>query len=106
MMPSLQHGVREGHPEVTFARLAGKLLAHSKKTQLGREKRARLLERHGIVLDMNAERRRLGRGFVSPDDMVDAGAMLVTAQRLRSGDAAVLGDDSVDARGLLMQIWA
>lgn len=106
MTPSLQHGVREGHPEVTFATLAGRFLEHPKTTQAGREERLRLLEGHEVAFDMDAERRRLGRRFVGRDDMIDAGSLLVSAHRVASGEAVVLGDDSLDIRNLLMQMWA
>ena len=92
MTPALQRSVREGHPEVTFAKLNGSFIEYPKKTLEGRRERLALLAAENITFDVDAERLRLGRGVVSPDDIIDAAAMLVTARRIRVKDAEVLGD--------------
>ena len=104
--PDLQSRVREGHPEVTFAKLKGSFIEYPKKTLEGRRERLALLAAENITFDVDAERLRLGRGVVSPDDIIDAAAMLVSARRIRNDDADVLGNSERDARGLLMQMWA
>lgn len=104
--PELQHRVREGHPEVTFARLNGSLIEFAKKTREGVRERMAVLDSQGITFDAAAERRRLGAKHVSVDDLIDAVAMLVSARRIMANVAFVLGDTSRDSRGLLMQICA
>ena len=106
MNPTLQRYVREGHPEVTFAKLTGSFIEYPKKTLEGRRERFALLAAENITFDVDAERLRLGRGVVSPDDVIDAAAMLISARRIRNDDADVLGNSQRDARGLLMQMWA
>jgi predicted RNase H-like nuclease len=106
MNPALQSNVREGHPEVTFARLRGGVVQSAKKTQEGREERLVILESHGVMFDLDAERHKLKRGLVSRDDIIDAVAMMVSARRVHDQDADVLGGTSRDSRGLLMQMWA
>jgi predicted RNase H-like nuclease len=106
MTPALQRSVREGHPEVTYTKLKGSVIEYPKKSFEGRRERLALLEVENITFDVDAERLRLGRGVVSPDDIIDAAAMLVSARRIHKDDAEVLGDDLRDTRGLMMQIWA
>ena len=84
MTPRVSVHVREGHPEVTFAKLKGGFIQYPKKTQEGREERLALLESEDIRFDLDAERLRLGRGLVSRDDIIDAAAMLVSARRIRN----------------------
>ena len=64
--PRLQGGVREAHPEVTFAVLKGGPLGHPKKTREGEAERLTLLGRAGVRFDIDAERLQLGRGTVKP----------------------------------------
>ena len=106
MNPALQSNVREGHPEVTFARLRGGFVQSAKKTQEGRGERLAILESHGVCFDLDAERYKLTRKLVSRDDIIDAVAMMVSARRIHDQDADVLGATSRDSRGLLMQMWA
>jgi predicted RNase H-like nuclease len=72
MTPALQGNVREGDPEVTFARLKGSFLEWPKKSTQGRHERLEQLREHGINIDVDAERLRLGRGNVARDDIIDA----------------------------------
>lgn len=106
MNPALQSNVREGHPEVTFVRLRGGFVQFAKKTEEGRGERLAILESHGIIFDLDAERYKLKRKLVSREDIIDAVAMMVSARRIRDQDADVFGGTSLDSRGLLMQMWA
>jgi predicted RNase H-like nuclease len=110
MTPALQEFVREVHPEVVFALLAGRArgLRHAKRTADGERERRRLLRRFAAPFDPEAVRRRLGRARVARDDVVDAVACLVAAARIRRGEALVLPEGAVarDARGLRMEIVA
>jgi predicted RNase H-like nuclease len=72
MTAALQSNVREGHPEVTFARLNGNFVEWPKKSSEGRRERLELLREHGVSIDVDAERLRLGRGNVALDDIIDA----------------------------------
>lgn len=107
--PALQQRVREAHPELTFAVLAGGGgLQFPKATAAGRKERLALLRPLLGPLDLLAPRRELGREAVRPDDLLDAAACLVTAHRIRHGRALVLpeGKPERDARGLRMEIAA
>ena len=110
LTPALQQHVREAHPELTFAVLAGGGggLRFPKATAAGRKERLALLRPLLGPLDLLAPRRELGREAVRPDDLLDAAACLVTAHRLRHGRALVLpeGEPERDARGLRMEIVA
>jgi len=110
MTPALQEFVREVHPEVVFALLAGRGrgLRHAKRTAEGERERRRWLRRFAPPFDPEAVRRRLGRARVARDDVVDAVACLVAASRIRRGEARVLPEGAVtcDARGLRMEIVA
>jgi predicted RNase H-like nuclease/NTP pyrophosphatase (non-canonical NTP hydrolase) len=107
--PALQLHVREAHPELTFAVLAGGGgLSFPKATAAGRKERLELLRPLLGPLDLLAPRREMGREAVRPDDLLDAAACLVTAHRLRHGRALVLpeGEPERDGRGLRMEIVA
>lgn len=100
-----RRSVRETHPEVAFAALAGRGLRHSKKERDGEVERLELLERCGVVLDIDKIRVQLGRGNVTRDDIIDASVCLVTAQASQRGDLVVLpASPPQDARGLRMEI--
>lgn len=102
--PAMQSWVREVHPEVSFAMLAGAPMVHRKSRTAGRTERLMVLRRHGLEFDPVAERLRLGRNL-ELDDLVDAAVCLLTAQRLHRGDAVVMGGD-LDSRGLRMEMVA
>jgi len=107
--PALQQHVREAHPEVTFAVLAGGGgLRFPKTTAAGRRERLDLLRPFLGPLDLLDARRALGREAARPDDLLDAAACLVTALRVRQERAVVLpdGPPERDARGLRMEIVA
>ena len=93
----------EVHPEVSFARLAGRPAAHAKKTWAGQRERLALLAAAGLDLD-----RLVGDvGLAAPDDVVDAGVCAWTALRLVRGEATCLPDPpEVLADGRTAAIWA
>lgn len=123
--------VREVHPEVAFAVLAGagqrgRGLVHSKRgckacrgaVCSGEADRLALLSAHIPDFDPRAIRQRLIGGYprqlgrsgpvVGRDDLIDAVACLIAARRIASGDALTLPatDPEHDARGLRMEIVA
>jgi predicted RNase H-like nuclease len=110
MTPARQTRVREVHPELVFALLAGtgRGLVPPKRTPEGERLRRRLLRGVAPRFDPVTVRRRLGLSRVSRDDVIDAVACLVAAARIRRGEARVLPDGTVprDARGLRMEIVA
>ena len=80
--------VREVHPEVSFAALAGRPLAYGKKTWNGHHERAALLRRAGIRIP-----RRLEAGVVAADDVLDAAVTAWTATRIARGEHRTLPAD-------------
>ena len=69
--------VREVHPEVSFAVLAGQPLAFAKRTWNGHRERIRLLRRVGITIPD-----RLDAGLAAADDVLDAAIAAWTATRI------------------------
>ena len=108
MTVELQERVREAHPEVSFARLAGHPMRHHKAKREGRAERLALLNAHGISFDPTWERQWLGASKVAEDDLIDAAVCLVTARRIVEGNAQVLPSENVerDANGLRMEMVA
>ena len=110
MTPARQAYVREVHPEVAFALMAGtgRGLRHAKRTAAGERERLRLLRRLAPRFDPEAVRRGLGRGRVGRDDVIDAVARLGGSGAHPPGQALVLppGTVAYDARGLRMEIVA
>ncbi len=115
--PDSQRYVREVHPELVFALLAGggHGLLLSKKTPAGEAERLLLLAPFFPELatkpgtdPIAAIRERLGRRRVARDDIVDALACLVAARRIHADEALVLParEPERDARGLHMEIVA
>jgi predicted RNase H-like nuclease len=105
MTPSLQKRVREVHPELAFYELSGgRALVASKKSEVGRRKRIRLLERAwGIPLSSIVEANLSSR--VARDDIVDAIAVCWTAERIATGKGVPLPETPPrDSRGLRMEI--
>lgn len=89
------HTVLEGHPESSFAELAGAPLASKKSTPEGRSARIALLE-DAIHPDVE----RLLSATPKRVDAIDALILLWTARRAASGTAARLGDpDERDPAG-------
>jgi predicted RNase H-like nuclease len=73
--------VREVHPEVSFATLAGQPLAFGKRTWNGQHERIALLAEAGIELPDH-----LDAGLVAVDDVLDAAVAAWTATRIARGD--------------------
>ncbi len=67
----------EIHPELVFADLGGSVLADSKKTWIGQQRRLRLLREAGVELPEGPG----PAGRVPPDDLIDAAAVAVGALR-------------------------
>jgi predicted RNase H-like nuclease len=108
LAPALQRHVREGHPEVIFRLLAGRALAHGKKTPEGQRERLALLQAAGLRLDPHAARHRLGPSQAGFDDILDAAACACAAWRVAEGRALALPTSARqrDRRGLRMEIVA
>jgi predicted RNase H-like nuclease len=123
--------VREAHPEVIFAMLAGggergHGLVHSKRRCAscrgmacpGEDDRLALLRPYFPDFDAHSAHQQLLRAYprrpgasgavVGRDDAIDAVACLVTAHRILEGRALMLPPDGpeLDARGLRMEIVA
>jgi predicted RNase H-like nuclease len=81
--------VREVHPEVSFATLAGEPLAFGKRTWNGQHERMRLLGRAGIELP-----HRLDAGLVPVDDVLDAGVAAWSATRIARGEHRTVPADA------------
>ena len=96
MSPALQRRVYEGHPETSFALLAGAPLRWKKKTALGAAERRALLAPHfGEIPRVPG---------AAMDDVLDAHALLWSAHRIAGGKAQVLGAPQRDRRGLRCHI--
>ncbi len=110
MTPAMQTFIRESHPEVIFAMLAGtdQGLCNKKKSKEGAQERLSLLALAVPPFNLEGERVRLGRGNVARDDIIDAVACLVAAHRIVTRVALSLpeGDEQRDACGLRMEIVA
>ena len=104
MTPALQARVREGHPEVAFARLAGGPVRSPKSRTAGRAERLSILDTHGLdARPMIAALARGGAAPARPDDVLDACVLALAARQvLRDGGRALGGER--DARGLRMEI--
>jgi predicted RNase H-like nuclease len=107
LTPDLQERVREGHPEVAFARLGGGPMAHRKKTAQGRTDRLGVLTGRGLdgAALLRAVREAHPKRAVADDDVIDAAVLALSAQDALAGRAWRLGDGARDARGLLMELW-
>ena len=100
MTPALQDRLVEGHPEVSFAAMAGAGIAEPKRTAEGRRIRVDLLSSH--FPDLGARITELPPGLQA--DAIDAYALLWSARRLAAGRADRMGDGSQDGRGLRMEM--
>jgi predicted RNase H-like nuclease len=80
--------VREVHPEVSFAVLAGAPLAFAKRTWNGQHERLTLLRRAGITIP-----KRLDAGLVPVDDVLDATVASWTAARIVRGEHVTIPSD-------------
>ena len=99
-----KHRIIEVHPEVSFARLAGKPLTTRKSTWAGMQQRRRLLTSAGIDLDQDFGIAGVRAGV---DDMLDAAVAAWTARRYVAGEACPLPDPpETFTDGLPSAIWA
>jgi predicted RNase H-like nuclease len=80
--------VREVHPEVSFAALAGHTLGFAKRTWNGQWERFGLLRSAGIELP-----ERLDAGLVAVDDVLDAAVVAWSATRIARGEHETLPPD-------------
>jgi predicted RNase H-like nuclease len=80
--------VREVHPEVSFAHLAGRPLRTRKKTWEGAEQRRQLL----ATADIDLTGLTVGDDGVAVDDVLDAAAVAWTARRMLTGEAISIPD--------------
>ncbi len=98
--PEIATLIVEGHPEVSFAQMAGGPLTSKKNTPAGRADRMHLLGAplppagHQVVASCPTSWRT---------DAIDALALVWTARRFESGDAVRLGGE-IDAEGRPMQL--
>ncbi|WP_331272449.1 DUF429 domain-containing protein [Motilibacter aurantiacus] len=95
--------VREAHPELSFAALAGAPLAYPKRTWNGMTARRRLLAGIGIALGED-----LGEAGAraAVDDVLDAAAVAWTASRVAAGSARSYPDPpEVLEDGTACAIW-
>jgi predicted RNase H-like nuclease len=99
--PTLQHRLKECHPELVFWRLHGKKPVPKKNEVEGHELRKFLLKKEGISQIDSLIDTRLGRG-AGIDDVLDACACSIAA-RDANADRPPLGGE-VDAKGLSMEI--
>lgn len=94
--------VREIHPEVSFAALAGRPLPHPKSTWAGIALRRRLLADHGIEIpdDLGAA------GDAKVDDVLDAAAGAWSADRIARGIAIAMPEPPEPMPdGIAAAIW-
>ena len=80
--------VREVHPEVSFAVLAGKPLLFAKRTWNGQRERIGLLATAGITIPD-----QLDAGLVRSDDVLDAAIAAWTATRIAAGENVTIPPD-------------
>lgn len=101
--PGLAERMVEVHPEVSFARLAGRALA-AKKTPEGRDERLAALRPVFGDLDARLATLTLRRAQAAPDDVLDAYAAAWSALRYADYRHDTLGDGGVDVAGRPMRI--
>ena len=103
--PTLQHRVKEIHPEVCFAVWNHSVpMPHRKSTPEGQTDRERLIDAEWP--GQRSTIRDCLQGRYEIDDLNDAFAALWTARRIAQGNACVLGSQSIDKYGLRMEMWA
>ena len=107
--PSLQHRLRESHPELCFLALNGwtPLAATGKKTREGQAERLALLARYvaGAEGAFTEALARYPRKAAAPDDLLDAMVLAVAArQAFAAGIPTIPAEPETDALGLKMEI--
>jgi predicted RNase H-like nuclease len=102
--PDRQASLREGHPECSFAALAGETLP-PKRTPSGARQRRDLLQALGFALAGLADSLGPRAGRWAMDDLCDACILAWTASRLNAGTCLTLPEHpATDPHGLAMQI--
>lgn len=99
MTPARQATIGEGHPELIFWKLAGRVRLAKKTSAQGREQRIALLKRRGFMRLPKWLAHRYGTG-IGRDDLIDACACAVAAR----DSTERIGGEEVDPRGLRMEI--
>ena len=96
------HPIFEVHPEVSFCGLAGKPLAHNKRSWNGQMLRRRLLMGAGLALPDELD----DAAAVAVDDVLDAAVVAWSAMRIARGAAISIPEPPEDdERGYPMAIW-
>lgn len=100
-----QSRLREGHPEVSFAAMAGSPVLSKKRETVGQFDRVALLEAQGIpARQLVAE---MTKGKMAVDDVLDAAALLWSAERFsRNIYESFPPSPSRDSVGLEMSVIA
>jgi predicted RNase H-like nuclease len=103
--PEFVGSVCEGHPELAFRRLCGKVLTDSKHTAAGRAKRLTLIEKSigtpvGPVIDSFIQS---NRKLCSEGDLLDAASLAILGA-LHKRDPKFVGDGGCDGLGIPMKI--
>jgi predicted RNase H-like nuclease len=88
--------VREVHPEVSFAELAGAPLAFSKRGWNGQNERRKLLRRAGIRIPD-----QLDAGLAGAHDVLDAAVAAWSAERIARGAQRTLPRDPEPGEGVI-----
>ena len=82
--------IYEVHPEISFTKMNGEPLDHSKKSWHGQPARLRLLANSGITIPTD-----LGPAGATPtDDVLDAAAAAWSAHRIATGTASRVGEQT------------
>ena len=97
-LPTAGVDVREVHPELSFATMAGAPMRHSKKTWAGAVERQARLAEQGIVVDA---RLAGSTGRAGVDDVLDAAAAAWTARRCVAGLGRPLPDPPEPGAGTI-----
>jgi predicted RNase H-like nuclease len=104
--PAARGRLREAHPEVCFAVLAGKPVVSSKKTAAGMAERLELLRRHLADIDAFVLHAftALRRHEAVMDDILDALALAVAARHAGKSPLTLPPKPAKDREGLPMEI--
>ncbi|MGL6210187.1 MAG: DUF429 domain-containing protein [Paracoccaceae bacterium] len=100
-----QSRLREGHPEVSFAAMAGAPVQSKKREPAGQLERSLLLEGQGLPAGGLLSGRV--RGKMGADDVLDAAALWWSSDRfLRAAHITLPPSPSIDSTGLEMSVIA
>jgi predicted RNase H-like nuclease len=100
-----QSRLHEGHPEVSFAAMAGSPVLSKKRETVGQFDRVALLESKGIPARQLVE--KVMKGKMAVDDVLDAAALLWSADRFsRNSYEKFPPNPSRDSVGLEMSVIA